>query len=83
MTFAQLIKVYKQDVNADRRYAPAEVEATALDVRLFKEMGNLWAAYCLHFAHYNFCRVHRRLRVTPRWSPASPARCGEIADLLN
>lgn len=20
---------------------------------------NLWAAYCLHFAHYNFCRIHK------------------------
>jgi len=23
---------------------------------------NLWAALCLHFAHCNFCRVHKRLR---------------------
>ena len=26
---------------------------------------NHWAAICLHFAYYNFCRVHRSLRVTP------------------
>src|ERR1017187_9610672 len=25
----------------------------------------LWAAYCLHFGYYNFCRIHKTLRVTP------------------
>ena len=30
-----------------------------------KKFENLWAALCLHFAWYNFCRVHRTLRVTP------------------
>ena len=30
-----------------------------------KKWENLWAAYCVHFAHYNFCRVHKTLRVTP------------------
>jgi hypothetical protein len=26
---------------------------------------NLLAAYCLHFAYYNFCGIHQTLRVTP------------------
>jgi IS1 family transposase len=30
-----------------------------------KKWENLWAALCLHFAWYNFVRVHRTLRVTP------------------
>jgi hypothetical protein len=30
-----------------------------------KKWENLWAAYCLHFAYYNFCRIHQTLRVTP------------------
>ena len=30
-----------------------------------KKWKNLRAAYCLHFAYYNFCRIHRALRVTP------------------
>ena len=30
---------------------------------------NLRAAYCLHFAYYNFCRIHKRLRVTPPLGP--------------
>jgi hypothetical protein len=30
-----------------------------------KKWENLWAAYRLHFAYYNFCRIHKTLRVTP------------------
>ena len=30
-----------------------------------KKWENHWAALCLHFAWYNFVRVHRTLRVTP------------------
>lgn len=30
-----------------------------------KKLENLKAAVALHFAHYNFCRVHTTLRVTP------------------
>jgi hypothetical protein len=30
-----------------------------------KKVENLTAAVSLHFAHYNFVRVHRTLRVTP------------------
>ncbi|HXM62956.1 MAG TPA: hypothetical protein VN950_18990 [Terriglobales bacterium] len=30
-----------------------------------KKLDNLKAALALHFAWYNFCRVHKSLRVTP------------------
>lgn len=30
-----------------------------------KKWENLWAAYCLHFAYYNFCRIRGSLRVVP------------------
>ena len=30
-----------------------------------KKFENHWAAICLHFAYYNFCRIHKSLRVTP------------------
>jgi hypothetical protein len=30
-----------------------------------KKLDNLKAACALHFAYYNFCRVHQTLRVTP------------------
>src|SRR5208337_2360025 len=44
-----------------------------------KKWENHWAALCLHFEWYNFCRIHSTLRVTPAveskltdhvWDPA-------------
>jgi hypothetical protein len=31
----------------------------------FKEVGESRAAIALHYMHYNFCRIHQSLRVTP------------------
>jgi len=56
---------------------PAEVGRNNLTMRTFlrhltglssgfsKKLENLKHAVALHFAFYNFCRVHRSLRVTP------------------
>src|SRR2546430_1796467 len=38
---------------------------TRLTNAFSKKWENLWAAYCLWFAFYNFCRIHKTLRVTP------------------
>jgi hypothetical protein len=38
---------------------------TRLTNAFSKKVENLRAAVSLHFAHYNFVRVHRSLRVTP------------------
>jgi hypothetical protein len=38
---------------------------TRLTNAFSKKMSNLRAATALHFAHYNFCRNHSSLRVTP------------------
>ena len=38
---------------------------TRLTNAFSKNLENLKAACALHFAHYNFCRVHSSLRVTP------------------
>src|ERR1019366_1146362 len=38
---------------------------TRLTSAFSKKWENLWAAYCLHFAYYYFCRIHQTLRVTP------------------
>jgi IS1 family transposase len=114
--FAQLIKVYAQNPEGERRYSPAEVANTVkvpvmgdpdpdkictshveranLTIRMHmrrltrltnafsKKWENLWAAYCLHFAWYNFVRVHRTLRVTPAMEAGITARVWELADLL-
>ncbi len=38
---------------------------TRLTYAYSKKWEHLHAALALHFAYYNFCRVHRSLRVTP------------------
>jgi hypothetical protein len=40
---------------------------TRLTNAFSKKWENLWSAYCLRFAYYNFCRMHKSIRVTPQW----------------
>lgn len=47
-----------------------------------KKWDNHWAALCLHFAYYNFCRIHRTIRVTPAMQAGITDRVWDIAELL-
>ena len=47
-----------------------------------KKLDNLKAATALHFAHYNFCRVHCSLRVTPAMAAGVSDRLWEIGDIV-
>ncbi len=38
---------------------------TRLTNAFSKKLGNHEAAIALHYMHYNFCRIHKTLRVTP------------------
>lgn len=38
---------------------------TRLTIAFSKKIANHEAAISLYFMHYNFCRVHQTLRVTP------------------
>ena len=48
-----------------------------------KKLENLKAALCLHFAWYNFCRVHSTLRVTPAMASGIADSVWDIQNLLN
>jgi hypothetical protein len=60
-----------------RRICTSHIERQNLSVRMgmrrmtrltnafSKKWENLQAAYSLWFAYYNFCRVHKTLRITP------------------
>jgi hypothetical protein len=37
----------------------------ATQAQLSKKMEDLEHAVALHYMHYNFCRIHQTLRVTP------------------
>jgi IS1 family transposase len=47
-----------------------------------KKWENLWGALCLYFAYYNFCRLHRSIRVTPAMEAGISDHVWEIAELL-
>jgi hypothetical protein len=55
---------------------------TRLTNAFSKKWENLWAAYCLHFAYYNFCRIHQTLRVTPAMEAGITGRVCGLVDLL-
>ena len=55
---------------------------TRLTNAFSKKWENLWSAYCLHFAYYNFCRIHKSLRVTPAMEAGLTGHVWEIAELL-
>jgi IS1 family transposase len=55
---------------------------TRLTNAFSKKWENLWAALCLHFAWYNFCRIHQTLRVTPAMANNLTDCVWTLADLL-
>ena len=55
---------------------------TCLTNAFSKKWENLWAAHCLHFAYYNFCRIHRTLRVTPAMDAGITDHVWGLADLI-
>jgi IS1 family transposase len=47
-----------------------------------KKWENHWAALCLRFAFYNFCRVHSQLRVTPAMEAGIADHIWSVRELL-
>jgi hypothetical protein len=47
-----------------------------------KKLTNLKAACALHFAHYNFCRAHSSLRVTPAMAAGVTGHVWELEELV-
>lgn len=55
---------------------------TRLTNAFSKKLRNHAAAFGLFSAHYNFCRIHKTLRVTPCMAAGVTARVWSIADLV-
>lgn len=47
-----------------------------------KKFANHWAALCLWFAFYNFCRVHSKLRCTPAMEAGIADHIWSVRELL-
>jgi hypothetical protein len=55
---------------------------TRLTNAFSKRLMSLKAACALHFAHYNFCRVHSSLRVTPAMAAGISSHVWPLEQLL-
>jgi hypothetical protein len=47
-----------------------------------RKLENLKAAIALHFAYYNFCRVHSSLHVTPAMEAGLTDHVWEVSELF-
>lgn len=56
---------------------------TRLTNAFSKKVENLAHAVALHFMHYNFCRVHQSLRVTPVMEAGITDHVWDIAEILS
>lgn len=56
---------------------------TRLTNAFSKKWENHWAAMSLWYTFYNFCRIHKSLRVTPAMAAGITDRVWEISELIN
>lgn len=114
--YAQLVKIYGQTPEGQRRYSPPEcigatkrrvagnpdmkdvstsyVERQNLTMRMsmrrFTRLTNAFSkkydnhvhALAIYFYHYNFCRIHKSLRVTPAMEAGLTDRVWSFDDLI-
>jgi IS1 family transposase len=55
---------------------------TRLTNAFSKKLSNMKAALALHFAHYNFCRIHQTLRITPAMAAGITETIWSLESLL-
>jgi hypothetical protein len=55
---------------------------TRLTHAFSKQWANLQATLALHFAHYNFCRIHGPLRITPAMAAGITDHVWGVRELL-
>src|SRR5207302_5626243 len=90
----EVISKVKQGEPDEDRISTSYVERQNLTIRMAirrftrltnafsKKLENLKAAIALHFAYYNFCRVHQTLRVTPCMEAKVTDHVWSIAELI-
>ena len=71
---------YVERLNASTRLFMRRM--TRLTLSYSKKYVNFEAAMAMHFAYYNFCRVHKTLRVTPAMAAGLTDHIWTIAELI-
>jgi IS1 family transposase len=114
--YAQLVKIYGQPVEGQKRYSPPEIIGTEthcctgtpdpdhistsyverqnltmrMSMRRFTRLTNAFSkkienhahAVSLHYMFYNFCRIHKTLRVTPAMAAKVTDRLWSVEDIV-
>jgi hypothetical protein len=47
-----------------------------------KKLGNHALSVALHYMHYNFCRIHKTLRITPAMAAGVTDKLWSISDIV-
>lgn len=77
----QISTSYVERLNASTRLFMRRM--TRLTLAFSKKYENFEAAMAMHFAYYNFCRVHKTLRVTPAMAAGITDHIWTIAELVS
>jgi hypothetical protein len=56
---------------------------TSLTNAFSKKLENLEHAVALHYTHYNFCRIHQTLRVTPAMEAIVSNHVWDLEELID
>jgi len=59
------------------------IRFTRLTNAFSKKIDNLEAAVALHFMHYNFCRIHKTLTVTPTMEAGITDHVWSLEEIIN
>lgn len=55
---------------------------TRLTNAFSKKLENHALSVALHYMHYNFCRIHKTLRITPAMASGVTDRLWSVADIV-
>jgi hypothetical protein len=74
--YSMLVKIYGHDAESETQY-------TRLTNAFSKKVENHGWAVALYFMHYNFCRVHQTLRVTPAMEAGITDHVWSLEEMVN
>jgi hypothetical protein len=92
---ASVEKIRMQGNPRESRMSTSYVERNNLTIRMqlrrftrltnafSKKLANLRAVVAIHFAHYNFCRIHGSLRITPAMAAGITDHVWSLDELLD
>jgi len=77
---------FEVQLNNDARFVSSflmRLRCLRLTNAFSKTWENLSSPYCLHFGYYDFCRMHRTVRVTSAMEAGISDHVWELAELLS